>query len=139
MNEDFVSFELAKKLKEKGFNNPCFGWYYTSEVCGFDYKTLIVFNHSDYRGSNYKDMLVSHNDDKHIDAPTIHQVLKWLREENEIHITIDVDVNDNFSFYSTVHRKCEECWELLHYCDGQYNSYEQAALAGIEWVLDRFI
>lgn len=82
--EDFVSFEIAKKLKEKGFKESCFGWYYPSEVCGFDYKTIIVFNNSAYRGSNYKDMLVSHKDEKYVDAPTISQVLKWLREEKLI-------------------------------------------------------
>ena len=54
MNEDFAPFELAVKLREKGFNEPCFGWYYPAEVCGFDYKTTIVFNNSEYRGSNYK-------------------------------------------------------------------------------------
>lgn len=26
MNEDFVPFELAKKLKEKGFDEPCYGY-----------------------------------------------------------------------------------------------------------------
>lgn len=62
-----------------------FGWYYPSEVCGFDYKTTIVFNNSEYRGSNYKDMLVSHKDEKHIDAPTIPQVLKWLRENIDLY------------------------------------------------------
>lgn len=27
MTEDFVSFSLAKKLKEKGFNKPCLAHY----------------------------------------------------------------------------------------------------------------
>lgn len=66
--EDFVNFSIAKKLKENGFREPCLGWYYPFEVCGFDYKTSIVFNNSAYRGSNYKDMLVSHKDEKYIDA-----------------------------------------------------------------------
>ena len=37
----FVNFSIAKKLKEKGFDKECFGWYYPAEVCGFDYKTTI--------------------------------------------------------------------------------------------------
>ena len=58
--EGFVTFEIAKKLKEKRFNEECFGWYYPAEVCNFDYKTTIVVNSSEYRGSNYLDMLISH-------------------------------------------------------------------------------
>jgi mannose-6-phosphate isomerase len=27
MNDDFVSFDLAKKLKDKGFNQPCLAHY----------------------------------------------------------------------------------------------------------------
>lgn len=28
MNKDFVTYELAKKLNEKGFNEPCYGYYH---------------------------------------------------------------------------------------------------------------
>lgn len=28
MNEDFVTYELAVKLKEKGFDEPCYGYYH---------------------------------------------------------------------------------------------------------------
>lgn len=40
MNEDFAPFELAVKLKEKGFNEPCYGYYHhdggndSFELCG---------------------------------------------------------------------------------------------------------
>lgn len=137
MNEDFVSFELAKKLKEKGFNKPCYGWYYPSEVCGFDYKNTIVFNHSDYRGSNYKDMLVSHNDDKHIDTPTISQALKWLREEKEIHVSIEPITRELrcFWYYSVKFIKQNRIAGDIHL----YDSFEQAALAGVVYTLDNLI
>ena len=135
MYEDFVTYELAVKLKEKGFDEPCFGWYYPSEVCGFDYKTTVVFNNGEYRGSNYKDMLVSHKDEKYIDAPTISQVLKWLREEKKIAINIeyipyvwqykifDISFEDRFNPYGLT----------------LYSNYEEAALDGIKYVLDNLI
>ena len=82
--EDFVTFEIAKKLKEKGFKEKCFGWYYPSEVCGYDHQTLIVHNRSECIWDRYEDLLISHNDDNHIDVPTISQVINWLIKEKKI-------------------------------------------------------
>lgn len=138
--EDFVTFEIAKKLKEKGFKESCFGWYYPSEVCGFDYKTIIVFNNSAYRGSNYKDMLVSHKDEKYVDAPTIAQVLKWLREEKELHIEIYMYHNCYlFEIYNTIIYDADFTQKSEKYSEIEYENYEQAAIAGIEYVLDNLI
>lgn len=145
MNEVFVTYELAKKLKEKGFDEECFGWYYPSEVCGFDYKTTIVFNSSEYRGSNYKDMLVLHKDEKHIDAPTISQVLKWLREEKKIHLEIGLTYT---GFHCTIYKNV--VWDIIGGEDELTYKYhidvysysktaEQAAIAGIEYTLDNLI
>lgn len=141
MNEDFITYELAVKLKEKGFNEECFGWYYPSEVCGFDYKTTIVFNSSEYRGSNYKDMLVLHKDEKHIDAPTISQVLKWLREEKLILIGLapmqEYGGDENIEWSAIIFKAGDGglSWQENLF----YPNYEQAALAGIEYALDNLI
>ena len=71
-------------------------------------------------------------------TPTISQVLKWLREEKNIHITIDVDINDNFNFYFTILKKGRESWEVLQYGES-CKTYEQAAFAGIEYVIDNML
>ena len=143
MNEDFVTYELAVKLKEKGFNEPCFGWYYSSEVCGLDYKTTIVFNNSAYRGSNYKDMLVSHKDEKHIDAPTISQVLKWLREEKKIYIVIAVNptlsTKDKIAYYYQVYSNSNGETSDYYESEECYAQWEDCAIDSIKYVLDELI
>lgn len=143
MNEDFVSFNIAKKLKEKGFNKPCFGWYYPSEVCGFDYKTTIVFNNSAYRGSNYKDMLVSHKDEKHIDAPTISQVLKWLREVKKIYIVIAVNptlsTKDKIAYYYQVYSNSTGVTSDYYESEECYAQWEDCAIGSIKSVLKYLI
>lgn len=131
--EDFVPFEIAKKLKEKGFREPCLGWYYPFEVCGFDYKTSIVFNNSAYRGSNYKDMLVSHKDEKYIDAPTISQVLKWLRDQEISVEPLSTPYND----WKCYIKNKGEIVTMIS--DDKNKTYEQAVIAGIEEVLDNLI
>lgn len=141
--EDFVNFSIAKKLKEKGFREPCLGWYYPFEVCGFDYKTSIVFNNSAYRGSNYKDMLVSHKDEKYIDAPTISQVLKWLREKKNYHI----EFVGNACGYLFIISDVPSEGGTDRYCSdysgpndgGTWDKYEDCAIASIEYILDNLI
>lgn len=134
MNEEFVSFELAVKLKEKGFREEC--------LYSFSYLNEIVAN----RVYNYEDFVTTEdlyrcvNFGDRADAPTISQVLKWLREK-KIHIMIDiwkVDVDDtNYKWgYDIVNLTTTK----VVGCDTQCaDTYEQAALAGIEYVFDNLI
>ena len=114
MNEDFIPKEIALKLKEKGFDwrvgyaydNVCNCMYTVTEYC-----------------VNY------------IPAPTISQVLKWLREEKKIHIQILFTCPPNKWEYITVKMTNNE---LRGMC-ATFTSYEQAAVAGIEYSLYNLI
>lgn len=134
MNEDFVSFELAVKLKKKRFDKPCFAYYTNDDT--------LYLNHSWKAGENYSGCLLSHNlmhkdsvSGKFVDAPTISQVLKWLREEKKIHIVIDFDGGMCWYYQIALYGLTTYEKESEH----KYNSYEQAALAGIEYVLDNLV
>lgn len=134
MNEDFVTAELAVKLKEKGFRMPCIAHY-----CCLDGNVLKFNITTDYiRGSNIKCLNGENN--IYTDAPTISQVLKWLREEKNIHIVIDIT---NYGFISStisfkwVKSYCEN--EIEHYDHKGYSTNEEATLAEIEYVLDNLI
>lgn len=136
MKEDFVGYDLAVKLKEKGFKDLCFAYYTNTND--------LYFNYSHKAGAKYSDCYLSHNlmpkdsvSGKFFDAPTISQVLKWMREEKKIFILIDIR-KDLSWFY--------EIWGIeisLHPLGcvpyQKKQSYEQAALAGIEYVLDNLI
>ena len=114
--EDFVTYELAVKLKEKGFD------WETSNVYE---RNTIACRYEDYP------------------KPTISQVLKWLREEKEIYIECFL-YNGTYSYFiKSITQICKD--DLFHEClnedttDEEYTTYEQAALAGIEYVLDNLI
>lgn len=127
--EDFVPYELAVKLKDKGFDYPCITHYDINK----ELKVVVrepIFWHSDVLS--------------YTDAPTISQVLEWLREEKEIYIVIQP-----FPTMATKNKICWS-WDFKWNSDGMYiehafpddvtyTTYEQAALAGIEYVLDNLI
>lgn len=68
-NEDYVSFETATLLKEKGFN------WNTDKQFNLD-KIVSEYNITDR--SRYPE--------RYLDAPTIQMVVKWLREKKGIAI-----------------------------------------------------
>jgi hypothetical protein len=134
--EDFVTFEIAVKLKEKGFKTLCFAYYTNTND--------LYFNYSHKAGAKYSDCYLSHNlmpkdsvSGKFFDAPTISQALKWLREEKNIHISIMlfmfqegwcfeiIQIGKNLKLITTQRNSC--------------NTYEEAALAGIQYVIDNLI
>lgn len=123
MKEDFVTYDIAVKLKKKGFNDECHAYYEPLKHC---LNISRVFK-TNSLAENYNC----------IAAPTVSQVLKWLREEKKIFILIDIRIDLSW-FY--------EVWGFeisllpLGYVPYQKKqSYEQAALAGIEYVIDNLI
>ena len=80
-----------------------------------------------------------------IDAPTTSQVLKWLREEKKI--SIEIGIHCSLKWMCSIYAFNDGIEDFTQYDnDGindtiyiLYNSYEQAAIAGIEYVLDNLI
>lgn len=117
MNEDFVSFSLAKKLKEKGY-------------------TLDTAHHYDDNGGIVVS-LVEFDDRCVYPCPEIHQVLKWLREEKKVEIVASYDYGGKTWGYQVGDMELTED-SILSY-RWNFPTYEEAALAGIEYCLDNLI
>lgn len=132
---DFVSFEIAKKLKEKGFTCQypiamynelgVFHALYTSADCNPHIKS--VFGNREYY--DYDDF-----DEHDCVCPTISQVLKWFRKEKKIYVSVEVEREDWFEY------KIVQTIENTR-CNGTrvYETYPEAILAGIEYVLNNLI
>jgi hypothetical protein len=122
IKEEFVTFELAKKLKEKGFKEKVNAYYGMLENL-FDVHPALDMNDSVYRAS----------------APTISQVLKWLREEKEV----DLVIEPIYFFDKNKHREysvrifAPPLNKPVH-C-GYFSTWEETALSGIEYVIDNLI
>lgn len=149
---DLVPFEIAKKLKEKGFKEKCLAYYDIEDNVGLLYNTQYT---NKILPCQYIDLLQSHNsgeaeiqpDDSEecVDAPTISQVLKWLREEKKIDVLpqrghISIDKNSKVTRYYNVNIYFERSFACTLDNDEQdYSTYEQAAFAGIKHILDNLI
>lgn len=109
--EDLVTFEIAKKLKEKGF-------------------PIKTKTEGKFGLTKVKEVEI---------LPTISQVLKWLREEKKIHIELWVSGKRPIKWHHTIHTLNNQ-GERKGWSSGEiHNTYEQAAIAGIEYVIDNLI
>lgn len=137
MNEDFVTFELSIKLKEKGFNDKCFYHWNNGELlCNTCNSESRVTTTDLLMSCNY---LVAQFNVEHdnvvCDAPTIAQVLKWLRKEKNIHIEIRIfTIGYGFDIY-TINPTNKVAWSRTI----EYKTYEEAAISGIKHVLSNII
>ena len=115
ITEDYVSFETAKLLKEKGFDVNCYTHY-----------------SSDGQNVYYNYQTPSDG----INMPTLQMAMKWLRQVHKVHITtypygdyfcdnyqFDIYKNNNF---------------ILSKDEG-YMTHEQACEAAIKYCLENLI
>ena len=115
---EVISFEIAKKLKEKGFREKVNAYYGKHENI-FDVHPALDMNDADYRAS----------------APTISQVLKWLREEKKIYIMIDRSFSVKNSWHYVICNN-DDFEHLIQQESIPNRKWEQAAIAGIEYIID---
>lgn len=123
--EDFVTFEIAKKLKEKGLNVPSYFYYRTDDK----------FLHNAVVGKPL--VYCGKIDDEVVIAPTISQVFKWLREEKKLYVDVTyspkIEGSQDF-FYATIQYIGD--YKKTIYTNDSYDNWEEAALDGIEYAID---
>ena len=135
IREDYVSFESAKLLKEKGFDTPTKIWYgkVTSHWGGDSSGDRTYIN-------EYKDSVNNHLDDSFeflCYRPTLQMAMKWLREAHNIHIVVNCGFGGERKWFSNIlnivsHHKYPNS-------TGYFNSYEEACDEAIIYCLENLI
>ncbi len=133
MQEDYVSIESAKLLKEKGYDVPD---YYCSRVFS-DKGTLQGVNTVRFEGVKY------------ICAPTLQMAMKWLREEHNLFIGIHPRLSFTDYYWITAdiyrvrkkgsvyHAEDVDDYNCVACCDG--TSFEEACEAAIKYCLENLL
>ena len=124
---EFVTYEIGKKLQEKGYTHGynCFGY---RPIYSDEYTIKYLIDVGAYERGYYGE---------NIPCPTISQVFKWMREKNNIHITVGQSGETKWC-YVIVYLN-EAYFDNSNIIKSKFDTYEQAALAGIEYVLDNLI
>ena len=121
ITEDYVSFETAKLLKEKGFDESTNCQY---PVGGIYYGEVGEYDTTD----------ISRNPENYIPAPTLQMAMKWLREVYGLFVRITEDITGNV-FEWSVYQKNYGC----RACTFVEDSYEQACESAIRYTLKKLI
>ena len=143
--EDFVTFEIAKKLKENGFRCKCLAYYDVEDNVGLLYNTQYS---DELLPCQYTELLASYNSgdiaanldtsDNCIDAPTISQVLEWLRNEKNIFVVVFIDDDSDYPVTYNIFRGTD----FVYHHHGNYftlSEWSECEMAGIEYVIDNLI
>jgi hypothetical protein len=79
MEKEFVSYEIALKLKELGFDEPCITYYYELTSNLRTHLGVDILNAWTYKGNKKLGFTL---------APLYQQVFKWFREKHELNYKI---------------------------------------------------
>lgn len=144
--EDYVSLEVAKLLKEKGFDRDTMCCY-LSDGTFWDMEN-VPFNYN----KCFRADLCPHNEDEDMDcslcsknckywristtsAPSLYEAQKWLRNEHNTYVEVDSSYNKNGKLFSFTinHYDDKDNWDWGWETDADdyRKEYEEALNAGI--------
>ena len=124
IKDDYVSFDTAKLLKEKGFDENTHMWWYTV------YGELGEYDVTD-RGRR---------PELYINAPTLQMAMKWLREMYDIHVVPRKDFFNGTYTGMIYDGRRENVFDKDDYIAlVGYETYEQACEDCIKYCLENLI
>ena len=126
ISEDYVSFEIAKLLKKKGFDEKCEFFHKDPQSWIYQFKNGIPKSYSD---NPIEPCFL---------APTLQMAMKWLREVHNIAINIGWGeiLEDKFQWWCIILNQKDG--SVLR--ESEYHAtYEQAVEAAIKYCLENLI
>ena len=124
--EDYVSFESAKLLKEKGFDENTPVNYFVGDDKLRGCVVGVMIYHKRAEGDTHL-----------IACPTLSMAMKWLREVHKIEVRVIYD-NNKSSWYGACNPMRESSQILLGF-GHKSKSYEEAAEAAIKYCCENLI
>jgi len=120
--EDYCSYEIAKLLKEKGFDG----------VCDYAYSNK----------GNWFEIDRSNFDEVYCLRPTLQMAMRWLRDMHKLYIeiwpTYDMDTEEHTGWEITVSDLSDFGGAYLGDA-GSYKTYEEAVEVALKTSLENFV
>lgn len=137
ITEDYVSFETAKLLKEKGFVDSgdigCRCGYYSERGHG------IKDSSGKEVGLVYDDLNNSELDHDEYLRLTLQMAMKWLRDVHKRIILVNFNRKNRFSYDILLDGECGDNYILYTALYDQFKNYEEACEAGVKYCLKNLI
>ena len=130
MEKEFTPYEQALALKELGFDEPCLGKFY--------YTQLEI-------GGNWSNSDFKEDPDVFISAPLYQQAFRWFREKYELSCIIELTDNSRHYYYDFTISDSknrdyndEDCFDSCKriYDDGKFGKYEEAELECLKKLIE---
>jgi len=126
IQEAYCSFEVAKLLKEKGFDIPVnYEYHYKISIPQF-HKKKHNFNGIEYRNCS----------SEWCSAPTHQMAIAWIVEKYNIFIEVSILKHNCWAY--TIHKILSNKVEEL-YNDGEFKSHEEAVESALKYYLTNLI
>jgi hypothetical protein len=127
ITEDYVNFETAKLLKEKGFNEYCGFWYEGSKL---------IQTNDDYGLQSNTDHISPEFD---FSTPTLQMAMKWLRKVHNIYIDISPTYSEEEKTIHFIWQIFDSNYDGVGDCEIFYDKYEIACEEAIKYCLENLI
>lgn len=130
ITEDYVSYDTAKLLKEKGFDERVKSYFTDDGLEGYMFGTG--------RKSN------SELEECFYSRPTLQMAMKWLREVHHYYIQVMLDswaCGGHMGYYVVLQRTDNDFEMMLSDAVDEvfYQTYDEACEAGIRYCLENLI
>jgi hypothetical protein len=134
ITEDYVSFNTAKLLKEKGFDEPCQFFYFS--ISKYKQEGVFIGNFHARKNNEINEASCS--------APTLQMATKWLRENFNMNPVPYATSNGwYFEVFDLTKRDITGCAPLYQVGippkEKMFETYEEACEAAIRYTLENLI
>ena len=131
--KDYCDYDTCVALKELKYNRGAYAYYFPN------HKEDLIFNTHQMRGCSINEMVKGYNTypsdvmgHELIDAPTMWEAQKWLREDKKINVFVRAGYLENRVRHYYVEVFTSNDVITLDNNREDYDSYEEALLAGIK-------
>ena len=129
MKKEFVNYNQALKLKELGFDEPCFGFY---QLEYGEIRPIMVDDDEQYRLTGYRTCKNSEIPKHYTSAPTFSQTFRWFRETYRLDGKPEYFLNNFYCFIINDMKQEDTSRRLFT----EFPSYEEAELACLDKLIE---
>ncbi len=138
MKKEFVTYDIALRLKALGFDQPCLAFYQMeySEVT-----PQLVDDSYEYKMTGFMTCKNSEIPNHYTSAPTLRQTFEWFRDNHNLFSTINIDqtMEPKFCYSIVKYNQYEDGqfdWQTIVFKSDLERSYPLAEVTCLEKLCD---